>query len=175
MGTGEIVKTGGGTAAFGIGHSFAGQITVQDGYLTIAANNALGTAAGATVVANGGALVFAGPVSYGTAETIVLNGNGEAGFGALENQSGNNSFAGTITLGSDSRIGLTAGTLTATGTLSVPAGTTLTKDGGGLMNLWGNLDFGASSVISRRQRNADVFADFSIGDIAWHHHRPSCA
>ncbi len=147
VGTGEIVKTGSGTAQFSTGNSFAGRITVQDGYLTIAANNALGTTAGETVVANGGALVFAGPVNYGTTETIVLNGNGEAGFGALENQSGNNSFAGTISLGSDSRIGLTAGTLQHTGSLHVPAATTLTKDGGGLLTLRGSLDLGAGSVL----------------------------
>ena len=92
--------------------------------------------------------MFAGPVSYGTDETIVLNGNGEAGFGALENQSGNNTFAGTITLGSDARIGLTAGTFVSSGTLQVPAGRTLTKDGGGLMTVRGDMDFSAGSVLA---------------------------
>jgi autotransporter-associated beta strand protein len=148
LGTGEIVKTGSETATLRSGHSFGGAITIQDGYLTITTNNALGTTAGATVVANGGALVLAGPVNYSTPETIILNGNGDAGFGALENQSGNNTFAGTITLGSDALVGLTGGTFVSSGTLQVSAGRTLTKDGGGLMTLRGNMDLGAGSVLS---------------------------
>jgi hypothetical protein len=148
LGTGEIVKIGGGTATFRSGHSFAGAISIQDGYVAVAENNALGTTAGETVVANGGALVLAGPVNYSTPETITLNGDGESGFGALENQAGNNSLAGTIRLASDSRIGLTAGTIQHSGLLQVPASMTLTKDGSGLMTLRGNLDFGGGSVIS---------------------------
>jgi autotransporter-associated beta strand protein len=146
LGTGEIVKIGSGAAAFRTGHAFGGNITIEDGYLAISANNALGTTAGETVVANGGALVLAG--DYSATETIILNGDGESGFGALENQVGNNSLGATIRLASDSRIGLTAGTIQHTGLLQVPAGTTLTKDGGGLMTLRGNLDFGGGSVIS---------------------------
>ncbi len=56
--------------------------------------------------------------------------------------------AGTITLGSDARIGLTAGTFVSSGTLQVPAGKTLTKDGGGLMTVRGDMDLGAGSVLA---------------------------
>jgi autotransporter-associated beta strand protein len=148
LGTGEILKIGSGTATFRSGHSFAGGITVQDGYLTITANNALGTAVGATVVADGGALVLVGPVNYSTPETIILNGSGEAGFGALENQAGDNLLAGTISLSSDSRIGMTAGIIRHHGLFQIPAGTTMTKDGGGQLQLRGSLDFGGASVVS---------------------------
>ncbi len=71
---------------------------------------ALGSTAGGTTITSGGTLLLdgsGGPLAIG-AEALTLSGTGYANLGALRNDSGNNSYAGDITLAADSRIAVAA-------------------------------------------------------------------
>jgi autotransporter-associated beta strand protein len=149
VGNGEIVKTGLGWHEQNSGHPFGGRITVQDGHLVVAADYALGTSAGETVVGPAGSLFLKGPFNYTSAERIVLNGNGSSpGYGSLENNEGDNSLAAHITLGSDSLIGVTGGKLALTGKLSIPSQMRLTKHGASELAIHGSMEFGDSTAFS---------------------------
>jgi autotransporter-associated beta strand protein len=149
VGNGEIVKAGLGWHEQIGGHPFGGRITVQDGHLVVAADYALGTSAGETIIGPTGSLLMKGSFNYTSAETIVLNGNGTApGYGSLENSEGSNSLAAHLTLGSNSLIGVTGGNLALTGKLSVPSQLRLAKNGAGELAVRGSLEFGDSSVFS---------------------------
>ena len=88
-----------------------------------------GTAASGTVVNSGAALQTQGGIAIG-AEDLTLNGSGIASDGAFRNISGNNSFDGAITLGSDSMIASDASTLTLNGDID-NGGFLLTASGAG--------------------------------------------
>ena len=111
-GTGGLTKAGTGTFTLSRANTYSGVTNVNAGTLIAAVNNALGTVAGGTTVANGATLGFSGGINYATAEPVTLN-NGAM----LSNAAGNNTFAGPLTLG--------AGTETVT----TAAGTTLTANG----------------------------------------------
>ena len=100
------------------------------GKLVVAANQAMGTNAGGATVADGATLGFQGNINYSATEALGIRGSGVGGVGAIENLSGNNSFAGAITLSAAGTIGSTAGTLTLTGGIS-GGGNVLTFDGSG--------------------------------------------
>jgi filamentous hemagglutinin family protein len=157
-GTGGIIKQGPGTLTLPNANTYSGATQVQSGSLIAGANNALGTAAGGTTVANGATLGISGGINYATAEPVTVNGNGDAGstrLGAIDNVAGANSFAWPITLASASTIGAEAGTGTASGTIAAAgnaltfattgnvtasgvisgAGSTLTKNGAGTLTL----------------------------------------
>src|SRR5205823_2133863 len=111
------------------GNTFTGLVTVDTGggVLRIQHSNALGSTAVGTVVKSGGALELDGdPTSSGGSitisnETLTLNGTGVANTGALRNLTGNNTWAGSVTLQTDSSIGVDGGTqLTVNGTVQDP-------------------------------------------------------
>jgi len=145
----------------------AGTFNVDSGTLNVRGNdNVLGT--GDTVVDAGGNLQVQGGISL--ANDITLNGTGTTLNGALQNFSGNNTVAGTVTLGSDVRIGSDAGNLTLSGNVN-GGGNTLTKSGNGdltvsgtntyanLNIIGGSFNLGANNVLSDS-------LDVTIGDTA---------
>ncbi|HMG04365.1 MAG TPA: autotransporter-associated beta strand repeat-containing protein, partial [Chthoniobacterales bacterium] len=81
----------------------------------------LGTIAAGTTITSGAALQLQGGIAVGN-ETLSLNGTGISNDGALRNISGNNSWAGTITINSTTRINSDSGTLT----LDVASGNAIT-------------------------------------------------
>jgi fibronectin-binding autotransporter adhesin len=113
-----------------------GTIVVSDGAINVQNGLALGpSGSGNTVtVATGAALEIQGNTAL-RSNPITLNGTGSGSIGALCNVQDNNSIAGAINLGSNSQIGITAGTLTLTG--PVQGNYALTKTGTGTLVLTG--------------------------------------
>jgi fibronectin-binding autotransporter adhesin len=161
---------GAGTVQFSGANTYAGATTVSAGVLNIRNNTALGTTANGTSVTSGAALELQGTIAVG-AEALALNGTGISSGGALRNISGNNSYAGLITLGSATRINSDSGTLTLdvasgnaiTGTQNltfggagnvtvndaIATGTgTVTKDGAGTLTFAGANTYTGATTIS---------------------------
>jgi autotransporter-associated beta strand protein len=91
------------------------------------------------LVANGAALALdLDPKQTGTPQTVTgvalqVNGPGVNNHGALDNVSGANTWAGPITLGTGSALGVDGGTLTATGDVKGATSATLSKVGPGTL------------------------------------------
>ena len=134
-GTGTVTKTTSGTVTLSGANTFTGSTTISAGILQVNTNNALGTAASGTTVANGAVLQL-NNVTYSTAEPLTLNGSGISNGGALVN-SGTSTFAGPINAATNATINAGGGTLTLTGGIS-KNGTTLTIAGGGTVNITTN-------------------------------------
>ncbi len=128
-GSGMITKAGTGTLILSGSNTYKGTTTISAGVLNIQNATALGTTAAGTTVSSGAALQIQGGIAVG-AEALTLNGSGIASDGALRNISGNNSYAGAITLGSASTIYSDAGTLTLSGAIA-NGGFAATFDGSG--------------------------------------------
>jgi autotransporter-associated beta strand protein len=112
---GSLVKSGGGTLVLGGANSFTGATTVNAGALRITNAGALGTTAAGSVVngsitgsSSNARIDLSGGVTV-TGEAATLNGAGNFA-GALTSSSGNNIWAGPVTIGSaGTRIGASVG------------------------------------------------------------------
>ena len=116
-GNGSVTKNDGGTLTFSgtATNTYTGTTTVNGGVLNIRKGSALGGTTNGTTVDAGAVLQVQGSISVG-AESLGIEGAGPGGTGALLNVSGNNSWAGDITLNNAAAtIGSTTGTLTITG------------------------------------------------------------
>jgi autotransporter-associated beta strand protein len=169
--TSALAKVGLGTLYLPTANTYLGATQVQAGILNISNAGALGPPAGlGTTVASGATLQL---MSSGTSETVVanealtLNGNGSTGSnGALENvgggNDGNNTWAGSVVLASDSSIGADGlTTLTISGTIGQGAtNSNLTKVGTGTLlltnngNNYGGTTFINQGVVAITQQNS---------------------
>jgi autotransporter-associated beta strand protein len=114
-----LTKAGNGILALsGDSSAYGGAITVLTGsVLRVGHALGLGNAAGITAVQNGGRLEVGGGVTV--SEPLQLNGDAAGIKGALYSVSGTNTWTGTITQSSRSRIGATEGsTLILSGLIS---------------------------------------------------------
>ncbi|MCJ2069870.1 autotransporter domain-containing protein [Methylobacterium sp. J-030] len=120
-GAGGLMLAGPGTLALVGANTYSGATTITAGVLNIRSSTALGaadgTAATGTTVASGAALELQGGIAVGN-EALSLAGTGVSGFGALRSISGDNSYAGSVTLTDDSRINADAGLLTVSGSIT---------------------------------------------------------
>ena len=101
-------KTGPMDVTLNASNSFTGPVSVNAGILTLGNDYALGTTNAGTVVSNGATLELWGGVHVGQ-EALTLNGPGTGtydGEGALFGTSGTNSWAGPVTIATDSAIGV---------------------------------------------------------------------
>lgn len=137
-GSATLLKTGNGTATLAVANSYTGNTTVSAGALIVSADGALGTTDGSTTLASGTLLGLSGGVTYSTTETVFGSGaSNTAAIGSLVAQrgiiqsvSGNNTFAGNLTLNATgtTRIGVQDGaSLTLSGTIAPAAGVTGTQ------------------------------------------------
>ncbi|NCD33347.1 MAG: hypothetical protein EOL87_08020 [Spartobacteria bacterium] len=168
--TGSLTKDGAGTLTLSGANDFTGATLVSAGVMNLQHNTAMGTVVGGATVSSGAALQLQGGIAVG-AEALSLSGTGVSSDGALRNISGDNSYAGAITLGADSRINSDADTLTLDvasdnaidGTFNlafggagditvndpIATGTgTLTKDGAGTLTLAAANTFSGATAIN---------------------------
>ena len=141
-------------------NTYTGATMVDTGVLSVRNSAGLGGTAGGTTVQFGAALELQGGAGLSIgAESLTLSGTGINSAGVLRSISGNNTWAGTVTLAGDVRINTDAGSMTlnaassitasdrnlilggagngaVTGSISTGAGT-LTKDGAGTWTLSG--------------------------------------
>lgn len=116
-GSRSLTKTGSGILTLTAANTYTGDTTISDGILNLRNSAALGNSSGDTIVNDGGELQLQGGISVSSSETLSLAGTGAGGVGsaALRNISGDNTWAGTITLQDDTgpvRIHSDSGTLT---------------------------------------------------------------
>ena len=99
-------------------NSYTGATTINANATARAQNaGAFGTTAGGVTITSGGAIELSGGISIGN-ETLTLNGTGVSSNGSLRNTANDNSWAGSVTLGSASSITSDSGTLTLSGTVN---------------------------------------------------------
>ena len=99
-----ITKTGVGYLFLSASNSYTGLTVVQQGWLYAQNAWALGATNSGTVVSNGATLVLDGSIGI-TNESLTLNGPGvSAGWGALDVESGTNTWAGPITNNANSTL-----------------------------------------------------------------------
>jgi autotransporter-associated beta strand protein len=99
-----ITKTGVGYLFLSASNSYTGLTAVQQGWIYAQNNFALGTTNSGTVVSNGATLVLQGNIGI-TNEALTLNGLGVgSGWGALDVETGTNTWAGPITNNANSTL-----------------------------------------------------------------------
>jgi autotransporter-associated beta strand protein len=135
---------GSGTTLINSTNSSTAAINLNGGTLKLGSTTALGTTAGATIVASGAVLDLNGQAVGG--EAVTLSGTGISSGGALVNTGGAASLAGTVTLGANSSIGgagdITLGNVAQSGTRA------LTKVGAGTLTLGGTISYTGATTIS---------------------------
>ena len=134
-GTAGLTKAGLGTLVLSGNNTFNGATTVSAGVLNVRSNTALGSSGSGTSVTALAALQLQGGITI-SGEPLTLNGTGIATEGALRNISGNNTWTGAVTLGSNSTLQSDSGLLTLSGGIT-GATRTLTVGGAGDTTLSG--------------------------------------
>jgi fibronectin-binding autotransporter adhesin len=135
-GAGGFTKTGAGALGLYDAGTFTGTATLSAGTVYLYNDAALGSTSGGTVV-NAGAMLLLPEERHVGAEPLTLNGTGISNYGALRSGYDSNSWAGPITLASDSLITvLTNGHLNLSGAIGGAAG--FTKNGPGTLILSGS-------------------------------------
>lgn len=152
---GSITKTGVGTMTITGNNTFGyeGTTTIDNGIINIQHGNALGQQDGSnttstTVNGNGttnGTLQLQGGITV-TNEKLFLNNTGYLDAGALNNKSGNNTWAGAIVLSSDARVQSDAGLLTISGTVTSSANANLDVRGSGNTTISGVVGTGSGGI-----------------------------
>lgn len=187
-GSNGIGKFGAGTVDLTGNSGFSGRTLVNQGMLKVGSATALGNTTGGTKVQGGATLALYNGIGIGS-EALEINGSGDAGLGALRNLSGSNSWAGAVTLSSNSRINSDSGTLTLSGTVSGGSNvlfvggsgntlisnsingdgttqdgtvTSLFKDGGGTLSLSGSNSYTGDTRINAG--NLTVASGGSLGN-----------
>ncbi len=165
-GSGGLTKQGNGTLVLSGANTYDGATAVSAGVLNIQHSSALGSTAAGTTVTSGDELQLQGGIAVG-AEALSIAGSGTDSTGALRNISGDNSWAGAVTLTNTTQIYSDAGRLTLSGGITaanrnltlagagdfslgaLTTGTgTLTKNGAGTATLTGTNTYTGATTIN---------------------------
>jgi autotransporter-associated beta strand protein len=132
----NLTGAGAGTLLLTGASTYTGTTTVSAGStITAGGNGSLGDTSSGTTITTGGALVI-NNINYSDPEPLSLNGTGVGGTGALVGGNGTSTFAGPITIATNSTIGSGGGTFNLTGGID-KTGTVVTFAGGGTFNIGG--------------------------------------
>ena len=150
-GSRSLTKSGLGYLTLGGNNTYAGDTTVT-GRLTVAANNALGTTDGATIVSTGGQVRINNLVTV-SGERLTLSGTGEStSEGALRIASGTATWGGIVTLAANATVLAGGGNVLKIGPGSGTAinlqGNTLDYTGAGGHEVLGGI-FGTGGIAKR--------------------------
>ena len=142
----SLTKAGTGALALGGASTFSGGTMVNAGILTAQGSTSLGVATAAVNVANGATLQFQGGITIANPLTIIGNGAGGQN-GALVNNSGTNSYSGTLTLGGNTTISADGGSLSlsSAGSIGSP-NANLILTGAGTGSISGTIDTGTGTL-----------------------------
>jgi filamentous hemagglutinin family protein len=136
--TGITINSGlGQTSAvkFSGANTYTGGTTISGGTLQAGSSSAFGASGSAVSVSSGAALDLNGQTLTNT-NALTLNGTGVSNTGALTNSSSTaGTYAGAITLGSDSLVATRSGNLTITGGVGGAGNLNLQSNSTGLINL----------------------------------------
>ncbi len=124
-GTGTLTKSESGTLTLSGINTYTGLTTINQGTLYITNAAGLGNASTGTTVSDGATLKVAGGLTV--SEPITINGSGVSDVGAIYFESGNNTYSGAITLGSNATITSVAGNQIISGTISGAHALTITN------------------------------------------------
>ena len=150
-GTATLTKSGTGAVVISNANSYSGLTTIKAGSIEMQNALALGTGG---VSVTGGTLLLSGGISVADTKTLALSGTG-----ALRNKSGNNTYAGAVTLADTPIIGAISGTLTVSGVVSGDG--SLTKDGAGTVVLSNTNTYTGKTYI-----NEGTLSVSTIGSVA---------
>jgi autotransporter-associated beta strand protein len=185
----SLQKTGTGRLVLSGNNSFTGPLSVQQGVVVAASNNALGaTGTSGNSVSSGASLYLSGGVTISEADFSIA-GTGTGTEGAIHNLSGSNTLGGTVNVSSAASVTAASGTtLTLTGALNVAnnltiggAGNTvssgqwygsagviktgagtLTLTGSQAVNITGDLQINQGTVVLNRTAGINTFTGGSI-------------
>lgn len=131
--SGDLIKNGTGKWTLTGANTYTGTTTISAGILNIQNANALGAStSNDTTITAGATLQIEGGITTPAAEGLTVRGVGAAGTtGAFQNVSGNNTWAGDLTLGADSTISSDDGLLTITNAGTITGAFDLTLNGFG--------------------------------------------
>lgn len=122
-GSGGVIKNDIGKWTLSGANTYTGTTTINAGILNIQNANALGASTSSdTSIISGATLQIEGGITTPAGEGVTVRGAGATGIGvtgAFENVSGNNTWAGDVTLGADSTISSDSGLFTITNAGSI--------------------------------------------------------
>jgi autotransporter-associated beta strand protein len=117
-------------------NSFTGDFVISQGTLSPVADGALGSTSSRIVVNGTGVVALKGNLNYTSPKPLFLASAISPSFSAaLSSTSGNNTFAGPITLTSSAGIAVTAGAKTLTNDIVGAADSVIAKGGTGLLSI----------------------------------------
>jgi autotransporter-associated beta strand protein len=145
-GPGTIVVNSGALTPSSAANDFSGSLVVNGGIFYAANTNALGTVASGTTVNSGGQVYITANVNFG-GEALSLNGPGDGNGALRKGGAGATVYAGAVTLGSDTTVGVDTGaSLTLSNLVSGPAA--LTKIGGGTLALTSSNTYAGDTTVA---------------------------
>ena len=164
-GTGVLQMDGFGTVTLSGANEYSGSTLINAGIVILPNTSGLGSASGGTVVANGGQLYITGNLPIG-AEALTLNGSGDINGALRKGGAGLTTYGGTVTLASDSTIGVDTGaTITLTNAPGLIGSGVLTKNGAGTLAFNTANTYSSGTILDAGALNYNTAGAFGTGSV----------